>query len=63
MVMHIFGGLVQYLPQKIRQKIFFDRVVSHFQEKDGGTSVLSGEYLVLVVVADLDKATISMHNY
>ena len=49
--------------QNFPKEAFFDRVVSHFQEKVGGKSVLSGKYLALVVVAGLDKATISMHCY
>ena len=57
MFMHIVGGLWQYLPPKFSKKAFFDRVVSHFQEKVGSTRVLSGEHLALVVVASLDKAT------
>ena len=43
------------------KKACLDRVVSHFLENVG--CVLSGEHLVLVVVAGLDKAIISMHCY
>ena len=61
--MHIFGGLWEYLPPTILQKAFFDRAVSYLQELVGSKSVLSKAYLALVVVAGLDKATISMHCY
>ena len=44
MVMHICGGLRQYLQPKNLQKSFSDRVVSNFQEKVRSTSVLRREH-------------------
>ena len=38
--------------QKISKKSFCDRVVSHFQDKVGSTSVLSGKHMVLVTRHD-----------
>ena len=62
--------LTLYLPQNenkvmhiVYYNAFYNRVVSQFQEKVGCMGVLSGEHTALVVVAGLDKATISMHCY
>ena len=63
MAIYIFDGLWYYLPPKVLEKTFFDRLVSHFQEKVGSTGVLSGEHAVHVGVAGLDKATILVHFY
>ena len=60
---HFFEGSGNICHQKFSKKALFDRVVSHLQEKVGSTSVLSREHLPLVVVAGLDKATISIHRY
>ena len=56
----IFYVLWWYSSQKVLQKSIFNRVVLQFQEKVGSTGVLSGEHMVHVVVAGVDKATISM---
>ena len=51
------------LSRKVLQKAFFNRVISHSHEKCGGTYVLSGEHMGHVVMAGLDKATLSMYCY
>ena len=60
---YIWRLVVAFAAKSFRKKAFFDRVVSHFQEKVGSTGVLNGEHTVHVGVAGLDKATISMHCY
>ena len=57
-----FDGL-RYLSRKVRLKAFPNRVDSHFQEKVGSIGILSGENMVYVVVAGLNKASVSMHFY
>ena len=63
MVMHIFDSLRQYFSRQVIYNAFYNRVVSQFQEEVGCIGVLSGEHTAHVVVAGLDKATISMHCY
>ena len=63
MVMDIFDSLRSYFSWKIIYKAFYNRVVSQLQEKVGCIVVLSEEHTAHVVVAGLDKATISMYCY
>ena len=42
-----------------KKKNFYGRVVSHTQE-NVGSSLLSGEHMVIVVLVGFDKVTISM---
>ena len=63
MVMHIFDSLRLYFSRQVIYNAFYNKVVSQFQEKIGCIGVLSGEHTALVVVAGLDKVTISMHCY
>ena len=63
MVVPIFHGLCWNWSPKVPQNAFCNRFIAHPHEKVGNIGVLSGEHVVHVVLADLDKATIWMHCY
>ena len=50
-----------FLSGKVICNAFYNRVVPQFQEKVGFMGVLSGQHTAHMVVAGLDKVTISRH--